>query len=101
MEAGQWRRYLLRPWLFAGVATLLVGGCGFFPLLGLPGALLMMCTQPLVDRVLDAHTVFENPNGAGFGAWNLALLVTLAWPVSFLPATLLAFELGARRRWPW
>jgi hypothetical protein len=75
-----------------GVAVLSAAACvtlGIMPLMGLPGALIVELSRPIVSLMLGGDAYARLPADAG---WPIAILVTLLWPISIIFGYLLAYR---------
>jgi hypothetical protein len=74
------------------VAVLFAAGCvtlGIMPLMGLPGAVIVELSRPIISLVLGSDAYARLPADA---EWPIAILVTLVWPISIIFGYLLAYR---------
>jgi hypothetical protein len=63
-----------------------LGILGMFPLIGIPGALLMVPGYKLMDLIVGAHTSTALNAKLSASVWAVAIGITLLWPFSIVPA---------------
>ena len=59
---------------------------GLFPLVGLPGAVLLLPARPLVDLIFGAYAFDASLARLGPSSWGVAIVIALLWPLA-LPAS--------------
>lgn len=88
----------MNPRRWALVSAVLLALIGFFPLLGLPGALLYE-KWGAVFGALNLEGLL--PPLAGDRTWPIAIMVSIGWPW-FIPLTYWAgYVVGLKTLWPW
>lgn len=74
--------------LIAILLTIGLAVVGFIPLLGLPGAVLMVASTPVIDAIYGSYAGRAMMARLGDTTWPLALMISLAWPLTIVPAYL-------------
>ncbi len=91
-------RSLLRPLVISGAAAIL----GFFPLMGLPGAIWMAMADPLA-QLLWGERYRQAYSAAGSAVWPAAIYGALLQPLALAPVWWVTAAIWkgqrTRRRW--
>lgn len=79
------------------ILTIVLSVIGFLPLMGIPGALLLILINPFLNLIYGPYAAEFALRSVSDAAWPLMIMISIAWPITIIPGYLLTRLLFAEQ----